>query len=45
MNRLPIRALTWATVLAALLSALLLAAEDTSLPELARTSVPGAPLR
>lgn len=37
VNRLSIRALTWLTVLAALFSALLLASEDTALPELART--------
>jgi len=38
VTRLTIRALTWGTAVAALLSALLLAAEDTSLPELARNS-------
>lgn len=35
---LSIRALTWLTVVAALLSALLLASEDTALPEMARNS-------
>jgi hypothetical protein len=37
VNRLAIRALTWLTVVAALVSALLLASEDTALPEMART--------
>lgn len=37
VNRLSVRALTWLTMLAALVSALLLASEDTALPELART--------
>lgn len=39
VNRLSIRALTWGTALAALLSAWLLALEDTALPELARSGV------
>lgn len=39
VNRLSIRVLTWMTVVAALASALLLASEDTALPELARNSV------
>lgn len=39
MNRLSIRALTWGTALAAMLSAWLLALEDTALPELARNGV------
>lgn len=39
VNRLSIRALTWGTAVAALLSALLLASEDTTLPEMARSSV------
>lgn len=37
MNRLSIRALTWGTVIAALLSAWLLASEDIALSELARS--------
>jgi hypothetical protein len=45
VNRLPIRVLTWATVVAALLSALLLASEDTALPELARGGVSSLQLR
>jgi hypothetical protein len=39
VNRLSIRALTWGTLAAALLSAWLLALEDTALPELARSGV------
>lgn len=35
MNRLSMRALTWGTVLAALLSAFLLAGEDAALPDAA----------
>lgn len=35
VNRLSIRFLTWGTVLAALLSALLLAGEDAALPDAA----------
>lgn len=38
VSRLPIRTLTWITLVAALASALLLASEDTALPELARNS-------
>jgi hypothetical protein len=38
VTRSTMRALMWGTVLAALLSALLLGAEDTTLPELARGS-------
>lgn len=38
VNRLSVRALMWLTVVAALASALLLASEDTALPELARNS-------
>jgi hypothetical protein len=45
VNRLSIRALTWGTAVAALLSALLLASEDTSLPELARSGVNALQLR
>lgn len=45
VNRLSIRALTWVTVVAALASALLLASEDTVLPELARNSVKALQLR
>ncbi|MBX3621716.1 MAG: hypothetical protein KF891_17230 [Rhizobacter sp.] len=36
VTRLSIRALTWGTAVAALLSALLLASEDTALPDMAR---------
>lgn len=43
VNRLSIRALTWGTVVAALLSAWLLALEDTALPELARSGVQAMP--
>lgn len=39
VTRLSIRALTWGTAVAALLSALLLASEDTALPEMARSGV------
>jgi hypothetical protein len=39
VNRLSIRALTWGTALGALLSAWLLALEDTALPEMARSGV------
>lgn len=45
MNRLSIRALTWVTVVAALASALLLASEDTALPEMARTGAQALQLR
>jgi hypothetical protein len=45
VNRLSIRALTWVTVVAALASALLLASEDTTLPELARNSARALQLR
>ncbi|HEX3142041.1 MAG TPA: hypothetical protein VHQ87_18435 [Rhizobacter sp.] len=34
MNLVPIRVLTWATLVAALLSAFLLAGEDAGLPDL-----------
>ena len=39
VNRLSLRSLTWGTALMALLSAWLLALEDTALPELARSGV------
>ncbi len=45
VNRLSIRALTWWTVVAALASALLLASEDTDLPEMARTGGQALQLR
>jgi hypothetical protein len=38
VNRLSMRALTWGTVLAALLSAFLLAGEDAGLPDAAQLS-------
>jgi hypothetical protein len=36
VNHVPIRALMWATLVAALLSAILLAGEDAGLPDLTR---------
>ncbi|HEY0818950.1 MAG TPA: hypothetical protein VGD46_09245 [Rhizobacter sp.] len=45
VRRQSIRALTWLTVLAAVASAVLLAVEDTALPELARHSVQALQLR
>lgn len=44
MNRLSMRVLTWATVLAALLSAFLLAGEDAGLPDVAPFGGGGAPV-
>ena len=41
MNMVSIRVLTWGTVLAALLSAILLAGEDAALPDLGHRA-PGA---
>lgn len=45
MNRLSMRALTWGTLLAALLSAVLLAGEDAALPDLAPRSGVAVPSR
>jgi hypothetical protein len=45
VNRLSVRALMWVTMVAALASALLLASEDTVLPELARNSAKALQLR
>jgi hypothetical protein len=45
VSRLSIRALTWLTMVAAVASAVLLAAEDTALPELARHGAQAFQLR